>query len=141
MLKQMTTSTYAWVVATVLVGLCLLNLDEVSAQQGRSRVTQRGYYNGLGGRVVNPAYQNYGGFSTSGRHYTLRYPTSTWASQYNQQTHWRATPYSYRYPHTSLGWGQGQNSMSFGTGRYYGMRYQVNRTSFYNPYGQTRWYW
>lgn len=139
--KQMTTSNYPWVVATILFGLCLVNVDEVNAQQSYNRFTQRGYYNGLGGRVVNPSHQNYGGYSTSGRHYTLRYPTSVWASPYSQQTHWRATPYSYHYPYNSLGWGQGHSGMSFGTGRYYGVRYQVSQSSFYNPYGQTRWYW
>jgi hypothetical protein len=134
-------SKFVWVWLTVLAGVFLLGWSEVHAQQNRGRVIQSGYYNGLGGRVVNPSHYNLGGFAGSGRHYTQRYSTSTWGPQYNQWTNWRATPYHQQFPNNSLIWGQSHGVRSYGTGRYYGTRFQVNQTSYYNPYGQTRWYW
>jgi hypothetical protein len=141
MLKQFTFSRAIRGFIIVAVGMSLAGLNEVEAQQSRGRVTHGGYYSGLGGRVVNQSHQNLGGRAGSGRQYTNRYQSNLWGPQYNQWTNWRTTPYYHRSPHYSVIWGQSNGYRSYGAGRNYGTAFQISRTEFYNPFGQTRWYW
>jgi hypothetical protein len=141
MLNQLSSSTFRRFYATAMVAFCLIGSSEASAQYNRSHFSNGSYYSGLGGRVVNHSNPNFGGISVSGRQYIPRYPNNTWGPQYYQWNNWPTGSYQTAFPQNSRYWGTGSRVYSYGTGSYYGTRYQISQANYYNPYGQTRWYW